>query len=144
MVLFHSTPHRSWARLLPLLHNQLQPLTNTHLIYLYSNGITVDLGFFKDVRIPEDLLPEPRGWHEEENDWAWHMEDEDPLYFERTLDIRFKVHAVRFNPMPTLQSQAQQREAGQEVEGTAERPYVPMQIIGKAEGDGLGMVHWYR
>ncbi len=30
-----------------------------------------------------------------------------------------------------------------QVLGTRERPYVPMEVIGKADGDGLGMVHWF-
>ncbi len=26
--------------------------------------------------------------------------------------------------------------------GSSERPYVPMEVVGRADGDGLGMVHW--
>lgn len=26
--------------------------------------------------------------------------------------------------------------------GTDERPFVPMEVLGRADGDGLGMVHW--
>lgn len=44
-------------------------------------------------------------------------------------------------PLPPLQ--AAQREAGEAVIGTKERPYIPMEVIGKADGDGLGMVHWF-
>lgn len=35
--------------------------------------------------------------------------------------------------------QAEKEEA---VRGSEERPYVPMEVVGRADGDGLGMVHW--
>ena len=35
-----------------------------------------------------------------------------------------------------------QASEGEEVLGTAQRPFVPMEVVGRADGDGLGMVHW--
>ena len=30
-----------------------------------------------------------------------------------------------------------------QVVGTKQKPFVPMEVVGKADGDGLGMVHWF-
>jgi hypothetical protein len=49
---------------------------------------------------------------------------------------------VRFNAIPTLADQQGQAEAGEAVVGSKERPFVPMEVVGRANGDGLGMVHW--
>ena len=35
-----------------------------------------------------------------------------------------------------------QAAEGEGVVGTAQRPFVPMEVVGRADGDGLGMVHW--
>ncbi len=35
-----------------------------------------------------------------------------------------------------------QKEEGVPVLGTDARPFVPMEVMGRADGDGLGMVHW--
>jgi hypothetical protein len=69
------------------------------------------------------------------------MEGQD-LFFERGLALRFKVQSVRFNPVPTLAEQQAQAEEGEPVVGSSERPHVPMEVVGRADGDGLGMVHW--
>lgn len=70
------------------------------------------------------------------------MEGQD-LFFERGLPLRFKVQSVRFHAPPTLAEQQEQKDAGEPVLGTKERPFVPMEVVGRADGDGLGMVHWY-
>ena len=136
-----------------------------------DGGICVDLGFFKDVVIPPHGLPEPSDWDEQDEArraaacatshraatlrqltcplgvtalqaWRWQMGDQD-LYFELGLPLRFKVQSVRFNPVPTLATQQQQQQEGRAVEGTSERPYAPMEVVGRVDDDGLGMVHWY-
>ena len=72
----------------------------------------------------------------------WNVDEDQYLYFERGLRIRFRAQSVRFLAVPTLADQAKQREEGQAVVGTAERPFVPMQVVGRTDGDGLGMMHW--
>ncbi|KAL4451781.1 hypothetical protein ABPG75_007443 [Micractinium tetrahymenae] len=106
------------------------------------DGLHVDLGFFRDVLIPPHGLPEPSYWHEDDEAWLWRVEGQD-LFFERGLPLRFKVQSVRFHAVPTLAEQQAQKEEGVPVLGTEERPFVPMEVMGRADGDGLGMVHWY-
>ncbi|PSC70715.1 DNA-directed RNA polymerase III subunit RPC8 [Micractinium conductrix] len=106
------------------------------------DGIFVDMGFFRDVLIPPHGMPEPSYWHEADEAWLWRVEGQD-LFFEKGLPLRFKVQSVRFHAEPTLAEQQAQKEEGVAVVGTTERPFVPMEVMGKADGDGLGMVHWY-
>lgn len=105
-------------------------------------GLHVDLGFFRDVVIPPHGLPEPSYWHEEDEAWLWRVEGQD-LFFEKGLPLRFKVQSVRFHSIPTLAEQQVQKEEGEPVLGTPQRPFIPMEVVGRADGDGLGMVHWY-
>lgn len=48
-----------------------------------------------------------------------------------------------FTPAPAAAAAASQAEAEEAVVGTSARPHVPMEVVGRADGDGLGMVHWY-
>ena len=66
----------------------------------------------------------------------WNVGEDQYLYYERGLRIRFRAQSVRFLAVPTLADQAKQREEGQAVVGTAERPFVPMQVVGRTDGDG--------
>lgn len=74
--------------------------------------------------------------------WLWRVEGQE-LFFERGLPLRLKAQSVRFHAVPTLAEQQAQAEAGEPVVGTKQRPFVPMEVVGRADGDGLGMVHWY-
>lgn len=74
--------------------------------------------------------------------WIWQMDGHD-LYFEKGMPIRFKVQALKFHAAPTMLEQQSEREADMPVLGTAENPYIPLEVIAKADGDGLGMVHWF-
>ncbi|PRW57257.1 DNA-directed RNA polymerase III subunit RPC8 [Chlorella sorokiniana] len=107
-----------------------------------EEGMFVDLGFFKDVLVPPHGLPDPSFWHAQDEAWLWKVEGQD-LFFEKGLPLRFKVQSVRFHAPPTLAEQQEQAEKEEPVRGSKERPYVPMEVVGRADGDGLGMVHWY-
>jgi DNA-directed RNA polymerase III subunit RPC8 len=110
---------------------------------LCSYGIKVSLGFFDDVTIPKEMLQQPSQWQEATSEWTWTMESEDPpLYYTLGSEIRFKVHAVRYHPVPSLETQHEQRAAGLPVEGTAALPHTPMTVVGRVDGTGLGMIGW--
>lgn len=70
------------------------------------------------------------------------MEGND-LYFEKGLPIRFKVQQIKFSAPPTLADQNEDREKKEPVRGSQQRPHVPLLVVGRADGDGLGMTHWY-
>lgn len=46
--------------------------------------------------------------------WIWRVEGND-LFFEKGLEVRFKVQGINFYPVPTLAEQREQREKGEEV-----------------------------
>lgn len=106
------------------------------------HGVRISLGFFEDVRIPVSLLPQPARWQASDAEWSWLGGGPTPLYFQRGKEIRFKVRAVWFHPEPTRATQNAQAAAGELVEGTAERPHVPMEVQARADTVGLGMTFW--
>ena len=66
---------------------------------------------------------------------------ENDMFMDLGETVRFKVHAVRFNPPPTPQQQQNTSEEHQV--GTLIRPYAPMEVVGDINGDGLGLVSWW-
>ena len=70
------------------------------------------------------------------------VEDSAPLFYARGGEIRIKVHAIEYSPIPSLQVQAEERQCGQAVTGSSELPHVPMQLYGRADNTGLGMISW--
>lgn len=108
-----------------------------------EKGIKVSLGFFDDVTIPAEMLQQPAQWHEAGREWSWAMEEEEPpLYYTRGGEIRIKTHGIKFYAVPSLAKQAEQRAAGEAVEGSAALPHAPMVVVGRADSTGLGMIGW--
>jgi hypothetical protein len=60
----------------------------------------VSLGFFNDVLIPDYALQTPSYFHEQESVWIWQWEG-NSLPMDPGNEIRFRVSAIRFNPMPS-------------------------------------------
>lgn len=58
-------------------------------------------------------------------------------------DIRFRVHAVRFHAPPTPLELAN-AVGDDKLRGTAAKPYVPMEVVGDINADGLGLVSWWQ
>ncbi|KAL4853308.1 DNA-directed RNA polymerase III subunit rpc8 [Chlorella vulgaris] len=112
------------------------------VLKMTRDGVYVDLGFFQDILIAPGDMPEPSYWKEDDKAWLWRMEGQD-LFFEQGMPLRVKVQSVDFNAVPTLSQQQEQADAGEAVVGSKSRPFVPMEVKGRADGDGLGMVHWY-
>jgi DNA-directed RNA polymerase subunit E'/Rpb7 len=53
------------------------------------------MGFFEDIFISKDELPQPCYFNEVESLWVWKYEDND-LYFENQEDVRLRVLRVEF------------------------------------------------
>lgn len=118
-------------------------ITYFHLVTYCRKGIKVSLGFFEDVTIPAEMLQQPAQWHEAGREWSWAMEEnEPPLYYTRGGEIRIKTHGIKFHAVPSLAKQAEQRAAGEAVEGSAALPHAPMVVVGRADSTGLGMIGW--
>ena len=78
--------------------------------------------------------------------WCWDMDSEEgsaQLFFETGQRIRIQVTSLSFAPPPTPLDQAAAEAEGRPVPGSVDQPHAPMRVGAKADGDGLGMVHWY-
>ncbi|OMJ87564.1 hypothetical protein SteCoe_10646 [Stentor coeruleus] len=84
-----------------------------------QEGIEVDL-IFVSAFIPAGFLNESSSFDELEGVFVWHYEEND-LFYDKGEVIRFKVNAVI---LP--------QEEGQKIE-----------ILGKANEDGLGLIKWW-
>lgn len=136
---------RNIVREIGLTYNYVQIVINhLHPQFSCRHGLQVSLGFFHDVHIPAELLQQPAHWNEASSEWSWTMNDPDtpPLFYTRGQEVRFKVHAVRFHQLPSLAVQAEQRRTGMPVEGTPLKPHVPMEVVGRVDSTGLGMIAW--
>ncbi len=106
-------------------------------------GLEVDLGFFGDVRVPRALLPgEPAAtWGAAADEWSWASEGK-PLFFVRGNVVRVRVHAVSFRALPTAAEAAAAAGGGAGAGGAPPRPHVPMEVVARADKEGLGMLFW--
>ena len=57
--------------------------------------------------------------------------------------VRFGLHRFRAPPTPGEMKQALATQKPETVEGTAEKPFAAMQVIGDINDDGLGMTAWW-
>eukprot|EP00922_Rhytidocystis_sp_ex-Travisia-forbesii_P051351 GHVS01076230.1.p1 GENE.GHVS01076230.1~~GHVS01076230.1.p1 ORF type:complete len:200 (+),score=22.67 GHVS01076230.1:87-686(+) len=130
--------HRVKFRLL-LFRPLPQQLIEGTVLQSDATGLTVSLEFFKDVKILQEYLREPKGFNDDGDQmlWWWSFEGHELLY-EPQQRIRFKVQDVKFS-----KAQASVRC----IPGVApigEDIYVPpMVVIGRVDEDGLGMVTWW-
>lgn len=71
-------------------------------------------------------------WVENERTWCWELEGQ-PLYIETGGQLRLKVSGVRYSA----------QLVGDALEEAADGEHRVMEVTGKVDGQGLGMVHWY-
>jgi len=67
-------------------------------------GLQVSLGFFDDVHIAPDFLPEPSMFEPGDKgggEWFWQYDD-NRMYLERNEPVRVRVREARLAPPPTL------------------------------------------
>lgn len=112
---------------------------------LRRQGLHISLGFYHDILVPEYALQEPSFWDEDEQAWFWQLEDAETncMFYEKGDEVRLKVHALKFNALPTP-TQMANGTPEQLAVGTDGNPFQPMQVVGEMNGDGLGMVAWWQ
>jgi DNA-directed RNA polymerase III subunit RPC8 len=72
-------------------------------------GVTVSLGFFQDIFIPEQYMQSPGSMYDASRQaWFWKF-DAETLWLDKGEQIRFKVREVRFQKMPTPAEVAKQK-----------------------------------
>jgi DNA-directed RNA polymerase III subunit RPC8 len=98
------------------------------------------LRFFNDVIIPDYALQNPSFFHDAERVWYWQY-GEERLNMDPGAEVRFRVSAIRFNPMPTAAAAAAAAAAQQ---AAAPVVHAPMEVVGEMDGDGLGLIEWWQ
>ncbi|KAF9619085.1 hypothetical protein IFM89_005099 [Coptis chinensis] len=93
-----------------------------------AKGLRLSLGFFKDITLPAHLLPNPSKFGED-GKWTWDFNGTE-LPIEKEDEIRFKVHNIRYPPIPV----EQEKDA---------KPFAPMVITASIDFDGLGPISWW-
>lgn len=104
-------------------------------------GLSVSLGFFNDILVPEYELPEPSMFDLKENTWLWKYEGTD-MFFDVGDDIRVRVTRVLFNPLPPP-PELQHGVAEEQKVGTGGNPYIPMEVEATTNEEGLGITMWW-
>ncbi|XP_024018813.1 DNA-directed RNA polymerase III subunit RPC8 isoform X2 [Morus notabilis] len=94
----------------------------------------VTLGFFEDIYIPANFLPdpsrpEPDPRKRDRVTWIWEF-GEQKYVIDGEDEIRFQVHSVNYPPIPVEQPKES-------------KPFAPMVITGSLDCDGLGPVSWW-
>ncbi len=80
----------------------------TAIITYRRTGIKITLGFFEDILVPEYALQDPSFFDDSEKLWVWKFDGND-MYMDLQEEVRFRVHSVKFNSIPTpAQLQAMQ------------------------------------
>ena len=69
--------------------------------FVFRLGVSVSLGFYHDVFIPEQYMQSPGSFYNAgKRQWLWKYDDQE-LWLERGEKVRFKVREVRFQRVPT-------------------------------------------
>lgn len=116
------------------------------------SGISVSLGFFQDVKIPQEYLREPKQFDASENLWCWTYEDSN-LFYHCGETVRLRVQDVKFREMqgpekhrlPSLLKDQEQHHNDHDGndDHDDDNYVVPMAVIGRVDTDGLGMTAWW-
>eukprot|EP00916_Digyalum_oweni_P009460 GHVL01015946.1.p1 GENE.GHVL01015946.1~~GHVL01015946.1.p1 ORF type:complete len:174 (+),score=24.39 GHVL01015946.1:135-656(+) len=104
-----------------------------------KEGISVSMGFFDDIFIPEDNLPHPSKFSETEQMWAWKYEEHD-LYIEIGHEIRFRVMEEKFVDTSPTGPEGITMETTDPEPGPKRSPYT---IVGTLAEQGLGLLSWW-
>ncbi|KAK8506185.1 hypothetical protein V6N13_002822 [Hibiscus sabdariffa] len=111
------------------------------LIESDANGLRLSLGFFDDIYIPVDQLPNPSRFEAVPNTrnqgrWIWDFggeedqSDEPQFVIDGRDQIKFQVQSVIYHSIPLEQPENS-------------KPFAPMVITGTLNHDGLGAVSWW-
>lgn len=112
------------------------------LVKSTREGLHLSCGFFHDIFVPSYGLPEKHVFDGQSGLWTWECDDRQ-LEFDEGEEVRMRVQAVNFRPVPTRADMKMEAEDGGEAIGSAARPYAPMQIEGQMRDEGLGLVCWW-
>ncbi|GMI69326.1 NUCLEAR RNA POLYMERASE C, SUBUNIT 7 [Hibiscus trionum] len=106
-----------------------------------ANGLRLSLGFFDDIYVPVDQMPNPSRFEAVPNmrnqgRWIWDFGEEEeqsdePRFVIDGADlIKFRVQNVIYPSIPLEQPENS-------------KPFAPMVITGTLNHDGLGPVSWW-
>ncbi|CAN6441090.1 unnamed protein product [Victoria cruziana] len=97
-----------------------------------DTGLCLSLGFFEDIHVPNDALPQPSKLNDDKM-WVWDLEVDGEtvdLVLQPGEEVRFRVTGVKYPPVPI----EQQKGA---------KPFSPMQISASITESGFGPLSWW-
>ncbi len=65
------------------------------------------------------------------------------LYMDIGERVMLKVQSVKFHTPPTPLQLERATTEEEKLVGTEAKPFVPMEVVGDMNGDGLGMLAWW-
>ncbi|KAJ1946991.1 DNA-directed RNA polymerase III complex subunit Rpc25 [Kickxella alabastrina] len=101
-----------------------------------AQGIQVTMGFFDDITIPADKMPQGSEFDATEGVWVWRY-DGNELYMDLEEEIRFSVVASEF-----LDVNPPRPKVGDVDSVPAAHP-PPYALIGSIADSGLGLLTWW-
>lgn len=112
-----------------------------------ASGLDVTIGFFDDIRVPKNFLPQPIEFVD--GLWMWLYEGQQ-LFFDLGEQILFRVVMEEFlevqpSPMFARKNASianSNATGGQDLEGPA--PVANYKIIGDVQDMGLGVTRWWQ
>ncbi|XP_031487067.1 uncharacterized protein LOC116255407 isoform X1 [Nymphaea colorata] len=97
-----------------------------------STGLCLSLGFFEDIHVPNDALPQPSKLNDD-GLWVWALEVDGEtvdLVLQPGEEVRFRVTGVKYPPIPI----EQEKDA---------KPFSPMLISASIAESGFGPLSWW-
>eukprot|EP00470_Lotharella_oceanica_P001280 CAMPEP_0170169386 /NCGR_PEP_ID=MMETSP0040_2-20121228/2309_1 /TAXON_ID=641309 /ORGANISM="Lotharella oceanica, Strain CCMP622" /LENGTH=214 /DNA_ID=CAMNT_0010408105 /DNA_START=66 /DNA_END=710 /DNA_ORIENTATION=+ len=96
-----------------------------------KDGIKVSLGFFHDVYIPKDNMPQSWEFNEEENSWVWNYEG-NPYTIDNDESVNVRVEDIEYDISRMMNPSA------------ANTGCPPMRVVASMSADGgLGPISWW-
>lgn len=93
-----------------------------------SNGITISLGFFENIRVNSSYLKEPKEFDEERKEWFWTY-DGVKLFYKKNELIRIRIMDIYY---------------GDPTDINRDEFSPTMSIMATVQQDGLGLVKWWK
>ncbi|EEB07513.1 DNA-directed RNA polymerase III complex subunit Rpc25 [Schizosaccharomyces japonicus yFS275] len=109
-------------------------------------GIRVTLGFFDDIFVPKEMLPDPSVYNAQERAWVWRVPSEETdgepseLFMDVGEEIRFQIESEHFIDISPSRPSANSAAATTDVRTEAEAPY---SLVASCSKDGLGIPAWW-
>lgn len=107
-------------------------------------GIVVGIGFFKDILIPPECLPQESHYSEADKAWYWKYVGEDgdhELFIDSKMPLRFRVTAEIFTDVVMQKNSVE--NSIDDANNDTTHDVQPYRLIGEISDSGLGILSWW-